>query len=376
MALVVETGRLRARLEQAFEFAQQQVRELVERDPGYYPMYTRRGKWRHDGELWTNWCDGFLPGMMWVFYRRTGERAWRELAIRYTEPLEERKHDRAVHDLNFVLGSSIGRWHELEPSPRLRDILCTAGETMALRFRRPGGYLRSFISDQSLFIDIMMNVGIVFWAAEETGSLELRSIADQHCLTTRRCLVRGDGSTAHEGIFDLDTGEFIRQTTHQGYRGDSCWVRGLAWSLYGFAVAYRFTGDARYLATSRANAECFLTHTPSDGITPYDYDAPDGERPIDTSGTAIGAAGLLKLAAVCDDGAEQRRYREAAAHLIASLCRPRYLACETPGWEGILREQIYHLGKGLGVGESCMFGEHFFVEAVDGLLGLLDRGEL
>jgi hypothetical protein len=28
--------------------------------------------------------------------------------------------------------------------------------------------------------------------------------------------VRGDGSTAHEGIFDLNTGEFLKQTTQQG----------------------------------------------------------------------------------------------------------------------------------------------------------------
>lgn len=40
----------------------------------------------------------------------------------------------------------------------------------------------------------------------------------QHCLTTRKYLVRGDGSTAHEGIFDLQTGEFLRQSTQQGWQ--------------------------------------------------------------------------------------------------------------------------------------------------------------
>jgi unsaturated chondroitin disaccharide hydrolase len=50
------------------------------------------------------------------------------------------------------------------------------------------------------------------------------------------------------------------------------------------------------------------------------------------------------------------------------LLAPPYLAIGTPGWEGILTEQIYHLHKGLGVGESCMFGEYFFVETLDKLL--------
>src|SRR5215218_5854165 len=50
---------------EAYQFAQRQVRSLVQRDPGYYPLHTEEGKWRHDKPAWTHWCDGFLPGMMW-----------------------------------------------------------------------------------------------------------------------------------------------------------------------------------------------------------------------------------------------------------------------------------------------------------------------
>ena len=35
-------------------------------------MYTRTGQWKHEGPGWTHWCDGFLPGMMWIFYRASG----------------------------------------------------------------------------------------------------------------------------------------------------------------------------------------------------------------------------------------------------------------------------------------------------------------
>jgi unsaturated chondroitin disaccharide hydrolase len=73
-----------------------------------------------------------------------------------------------------------------------------------------------------------MNVGLIFYAAQQTQDEALRRIAIDHCLTTRRFLVRGDGSTAHEGLFDLQTGEFLRQTTHQGWRNDSSWARGQA----------------------------------------------------------------------------------------------------------------------------------------------------
>ena len=36
----------------------------------------------------------------------------------------------------------------------------------------------------------------------------------------------------------------------------------------------------------------------------------------------------------------------------------------TPGWEGILKRGVYHIHKKLGVDESVMWGEYFFLEAV------------
>jgi unsaturated chondroitin disaccharide hydrolase len=134
-------------------------------------------------------------------------------------------------------------------------VVIEAGQTLARRFKEKGQYLRSFVADESLFIDIMMNVGIIFYAAQQTHDENLWRIAMQHCLTTRRYLVRGDGSTSHEGIFDTETGVFLRQSTHQGWRDDSSWARGLAWALYGFGTVYRFSRDARFLQTAEACAQ-------------------------------------------------------------------------------------------------------------------------
>jgi len=220
----------------SFLFAQKQVKKLIDKHPLFYPLYTQNGKWKHEGPAWTHWCDGFLPGMMWIFQKHSApdsadSKYWMEQAIRYSMPLEVRKHDREVHDLGFLFLSTYYRWYRATKDPALRDVLLEAGNTLALRFKDKGQYLRSFVADNSLFIDIMMNVGIIFYAAREMGDRRLRDIAIRHSLTTRRTLMRGDGSTAHEGIFDTDTGEFLRQTTHQGFRGDSCWSRGLTWAL-------------------------------------------------------------------------------------------------------------------------------------------------
>ena len=365
-----ESVQSRPVFEHAMKFGEAQVRRLIERHPDFYPMYTHEGRWKHDLPAWTHWCDGFLPGMMWIFAQRRGlaseeGRWWREQAIRYSRPLDPRKLDRQVHDLGFIFMSTYDRWRRLEPAAELDETIRQAGRTMGLRFNERGRYLRSFVSEDSLFIDIMMNVGIVFCAALETGDTRLLDIANQHCLTSRRVLVRGDGSTAHEGLFDLKTGEFLRQSTHQGYRGDSCWSRGLAWSLYGFGTSYSYTRAPEYLATAEACADFYLLHSGSDGVAPWDYDAPAGSRvQVDTSAAAIAASGLMQLAGGCTDVAKGCFYRAAAHRILEALCS-QYLAESDPAWEGILKGGVYHIHKKLGVNESVMWGEYFFMEALE-----------
>ena len=366
---------LQQRVENAWRFAQQQVRKQIERDPNLYPLYTQKGIWNHSGEPWTRWCDGFLPGMMWLFYELEHDVEWRSHAEVYSRRLESRKHDREVHDLGFIFfhGTYL-RWYkatvdERRPDESLNDVVLQAGKTLAMRFKEKGQYLRSFVADESLFIDIMMNVPIIFYAALERDDADLMRIATAHTLTSRRALVRGDGSTSHEATFDLNSGECLRQTTHQGYRPDSCWSRGLAWSLYGFATCYKLVPDERFLQTARMNADYYMNAAPADGIAPWDFDAPtDSRHQVDSSAAAIAASGLMELA--CADPQEERkaRYREYASQILATLCGEQYLGKTPAGWQGILKHGVYHVNKNLGVGESVMWGEFFFVEALSKLI--------
>ncbi len=350
---------LRPTLGRALDFAAAQARRVLAKYPGQSPMYTTRGVWDAGGEKWTHWCEGFFPGVLWLLYRHTGDDAWRDPAEALSRALEPRRHDRNVHDLGFLFLSTYMRWYHLTGDARLREVLIDAGRTLALR-RQKGGYLASFIGPQSLFIDIMMNVGIIFWAARAAGDDALRDVALEHCRTTAKYLVRADGGTAHEGTFDGD-GRFVAQTTHQGYAGDSCWSRGLAWSLYGFTAAWRFTGLTEFLDVARANAEFWLRRSPPGLVPLWDYDLPaDAPQHWDSSAGAIAASGMWDLWEATGEG----RYREAALTILATLCGPEFLAEGDPAWEGILKHGVYHIHKGLGVDESVAWGEHFFVEAL------------
>ena len=72
----------------------------------------------------------------------------------------------------------------------------------------------------------------------------------------------------------------------------------------------------------------------------------------------------LDLAKQTKDPEKAEKYRETALGTLDALVTPEYLAVNDAGWEGILKHGVYHTAKDLGVDESVMFGEYFFVEAL------------
>lgn len=349
----------------AWRTAETKVLALVEAHPDQFPLYTTNGRWDLEGESWTNWCEGFLGGQLWMIAQRTGRADVRRLAEHYSRLIEDRKFDRDVHDLGFLFWSTWRRWHEATGDPAHDAVVVQAGQTMALRFNRKGRFLRSFLAPDSLFVDIMMNVGVIFHAARRTGDDDLAAIAIEHCLTSRRTLVRGDGSTAHEAIFDLDTGAFLRQTTQQGFSDDGSWARGLGWALHGFGTAYRYTGDRRFLETARACADFYIEQTGDQLICPNDWAEPDPSLRYESSAAAITAGGMWQLAGLVQDGTAATAYGNYALRILARLCEPDFLASEDPDWEGVLKHGSYHPDKGLGVDESVMWGDYWFLEALE-----------
>jgi unsaturated chondroitin disaccharide hydrolase len=385
----------------AWAFAQRQIQCLLERYPDFFPTYTLHGRWKHEGEKWTDWCAGFLPGSLWLFFLQNSNPLWAEAARRYSQQLEPRKHDTSVHDLGFLFLPSYGYWYHVERKPELLEVLVVAAMTLRQRFQRRGGYLASFVGPHSLFIDVMMNVSLLFVGSRALGALgqvpndaqarawagtdaaaaaeDLWQVGLKHCRTTHKYLVRPDGSTAQEGIFNPDTGQFVRNSTHQGVSENSCWSRGQAWALYGFACCYRLTREVEFLEAAMACADFFLSHLPEDRIPFWDFAVTDArEEPRDSSAAAVAASGLwtlsqaLELRAQDPDAAPERTvlkrkaetYRNAAAQIAERLCSNDFLAAGDPEWEGIVKHAVYHYHKKLGVDESVIWGDYYFIESL------------
>lgn len=348
----------------AWQVAEQKVRSLVECHPGRFPLYTSGGKWVLDGDAWTSWCDGFLGGQLWLLAIRTEDPWFRAQAAQYSELVEPRKDDPCVHDLGHLFGPTWARWYELTGDAKKNDVVVHAGRVLARRFNQKGRFLYSFIGPESAFIDVMANVWIVFWAGASTGDPALTQVAREHCFTTRRALVRGDGSTAHEGLFDQATGEFLGHRTHQGWRSDSSWARGQAWAISGFTTAYSYTGDERFLATAQACADFYIERTGAQLVPPNDWDEPSPPRPYESSAAAVAAEALWRLARLTTSPARAVSYADYAARTVLKLCEPFFLSVGRHDWEGVLMHATYHERRGLGIDESVMWGDYYFLAAL------------
>ena len=214
----------------------------------------------------------------------------------------------------------------------------------------------------------MMNVGIIFDAARATGDEDLLRIATEHCLTTRRHLVRGDGSTAHEAIFDLETGEFLRNGTHQGWRRR--FVVGARAGVGAVRVRDRLRPlRRRTLPRHRGALRRLLPRSHRRRHRAAQRLGGAGSAAsLRISAAAIAASGLWQLAGLTADRERAARYRDATLAILTRLCSPEFLAVDDPAGRGSSRHGVYHERRGLGVDESVMWGDYFFVEALDRVL--------
>ena len=86
--MILDKRAFTRRAQDVLDFAGGQLRHLVTAHPDYFPMYTVGGRWKHGGEAWTNWCEGFLGGQLWLLYTQTGDGWWRDRAIHYSRLIE------------------------------------------------------------------------------------------------------------------------------------------------------------------------------------------------------------------------------------------------------------------------------------------------
>jgi len=344
--------------------------------PGSYPAPASEGN-RYRAVPNGEWTSSFWTGMLWLAFELSGDAEFSGAALAQIPDFEKRLEKRIAvetHDLGFLYSLSCVAAHKLIGHRPAREAGIRAATLLMERYHPKAGIIQAWgnLSDPSqrgrIIIDCLMNLPLLFWAAEETGQRRFRDAAARHIDATAGNLLRDDASSFHTFFFDVDTGEPLRGKTAQGKSDDSCWARGQAWGIYGFALCHRYAGEAWMLETASRLAHYFLNRLPEDYVPYWDLSIREGEEERDSSAAAIAACGLLELSSRLPPDDERRAPFENAARLIARSLSYHYVPKPEDGSNGLLLHAVYNKPAGEGVADCCVWGDYFYLELLARLI--------
>ncbi|MBQ3206474.1 MAG: glycoside hydrolase family 88 protein [Bacteroidales bacterium] len=342
-----------------------------------------------------DWVSGFFAGTLWYMYELTGEEYYAEQAQKHTEILHDIQFLKWHHDVGFMVYDSYGNGLRLKNIEGYDTVLVNTAKSLATRFRPNAGIIQSWNVDRGwqsergwkcpVIIDNMMNLELFFKVSEMTGDPVYKEIAMSHADKTLANHYRDDFSTYHVVDYDDETGEIRRKCTAQGIADESRWARGQAWSIYGFTVAYRFTGEERYLQRAKDVANYLLVeedNMPEDLVPYWDYDVKEfgkemGEDYLakygeirDVSSAAIVASALYELHWMTKDDF----YKQKADKMIESLSTPAYRAKVGENGGFILMHSVGSIPHGGNIDVPLNYADYYFLEALI-RKGRIEKGE-
>ena len=316
------------------------------------------------------WTNGFWAGMLWQLWGYRDDPLLRDAAVSI-----ERKLDKNLmlasgmdHDSGFKWLLTSGANYRLTGDPDSRNRLLLAATNLAGRFNPAGQYIRAWndSGDGSkaglAIIDCLMNLPLLYWAADELSDIRFRAVATAHAKTALRCFLRPNGSVNHIVVFDPGTGRVLDAPGGQGMAPGSSWTRGQSWAIYGFTLSFIHTGDAEFLSGARRVADYFISNLPASGLVPVDFDQPPELDWEDGSAAACAACGLLELERLTGEA----RYRHIALELLLALTENR---CDLRSDRDGILTHCTAAYRDSRHNYNIIYGDYFLTEAILKLCG-------
>ena len=338
-----------------------------------FPSMTTDGKYSDTHAPWA-WVVGFWPGLLWLLYEKQGYEPFKEIAIEREQimdgPLNEFVN--IHHDVGFMWQLTSMKQFELLGNEESKTRALRAASHLASRFNINGRFLTAWNKNDVnsadprglSIIDSMMNLPILYWAAEQLDAPRFKLIAMAHADTVLKEFIREDGSVRHMVEFDYLSGAVKQYHGGQGYDENSAWSRGASWAIHGFAISYQHTREQRYLDVAMKTADFFIEQLADDSVPHWDFRAPrDSNTPRDTSAGACAASGLILLSDLVEDINKKERYLSAANKILKSLYQ-NYGTYNDDRNQGILTGGTFNCPQGLGIDCSLIYGDYYFVEGL------------
>ncbi|MFB9769230.1 glycoside hydrolase family 88 protein [Lactiplantibacillus modestisalitolerans] len=321
----------------------------------------------------TWWTNAFWCGTLWQLAAATQQTSYQQLARQIERRLDDAlvRIDELDHDVGFMWLNAAVTDYRLTGDVRARKRGLKAALLLAGRYNPAGHYLVAWNGAEQqgqVIVDCFMNLGLLYWATQETGNQRFAQIANAHAQTATRALLRADGSSNHIAVFDPVTGAFKGNLGGQGYGQGSAWSRGQAWALYGLTLVYKNNHQTAYLQKAKAAAQFFIANVAATGnVSLIDFRAPATPIYYDTTATAIAICGLLELVKYLPM-AERPLYQGAAYRMLVALTE-RFCDFDTAHDELVTKGSAkYHRASDREV--PIIYGDTFYVEALLRFLNL------
>lgn len=334
-------------------------------------IYSPRPQSSGDPDNNLGWTTGFWPGMLWLAYEVTRDTFYRRAAESHTPSFTSRlnnRQDTAHHDLGFLYTLTATYPHDITEQEQYSRLADSAAKQLLERVHQKAKIIQAWgdLDDPSergrAIIDSLMNMSLLHWVSNKTGEDVYAKTAISHVDQLEGNILRENGTTFHTYHFDPETGQASHGSTAQGHSNESCWARGQAWGIYGFALNYALTGTQRLLEASQECADAFIERLPGDHVAYWDMVFTEGNQPRDSSAAAIAVCGLLELADNLAGQSKAEYYRGWARKIMASLV-DKYAAKPQAGG-ALLNHAVYSMPHGRGVDEGCLWGDYFYLEAL------------
>ena len=239
-------------LQRELDFCREKIGAMLPRFQDCFPAANTEGlvyPAEHENFEWTT---SFFAGMLWLLYEHTGDESYLPVLEKHLDSFYHRVEDPGyldTHDLGFLYSLSCYPAVLLRKDRRAEECFLKAAQALRRRYFPQAGIIQAWgdLDDPKnrgrMIIDCLLNLPLLYQAARLTGDRSYQEMAYSHAKQAQKYLVRPDRTTYHTFYMDVDTGAPRFGRTAQGYSDDSCWARGQAWGVYGFALSCRHTGD-------------------------------------------------------------------------------------------------------------------------------------
>jgi unsaturated chondroitin disaccharide hydrolase len=335
--------------------------------------------------VWTTtpdgfWTGGFWSGELWLASLADDEHRFEDAATDWLRRLRSRVESKSVfRGFLFYYAAVVGA--VVRQNAEAEKMAIDAARSLAATFDERAGLMplgveaeeAHTVGDDESNIDGLIASPLLLWAARKTDDADMARKALSHARRNAELCVNSNGSVVQSASFDRATGALTRRYTHKGYAETSIWTRAQAWAMLGYALCARQAPEERWLQELAVRtADWWVAHVPDDLVAYWDFDAPRTPQTCrDTSGTAIAAAALLKIAANDSESLQARAYGDVAERTVRSLIS-RHLTPVSPDDKrpaGILADGCFDPKNGVAMRSELIWGDYFLLEALNVLAG-------